>query len=257
MNTLSKEQLQRETKRLANPTKAKDYAWFFKTGKGEYGEGDAFYGITVPNSRKIATRYKDLPFSEIKKLLKSKIHEERFIALLILILQYQKGNKKLKQKIFDFYLKNTKYINNWDLVDLSAHKIVGDFLVFQVRNLKQVPNLLVRLAKSKNLWEKRISVISTFSFIDKGSSKETLEIAEILVNDSHDLIHKAVGWALREVGKRVSLDDEKRFLDKYAKVMPRTMLRYATEKFNEKDKGYYLNNLKAIKRSMKAIIATP
>jgi len=240
--------LQKETKKLANPKKAKSYQWFFKTGKGEYGEGDEFYGITVPESRKVAKKYKDLSFSELQILIKSRIHEERLIALLILAYQYQKGDDKLKQKIFDFYLKNTKYINNWDLVDLSAHKIVGDYLFLQGRNLKEkiaeVPTLLTRLAKSKNLWERRIAMISTFAFIGNGSSKETIKIAEILVNDSHDLIHKAVGWALREVGKRVSMKDEIKFLDKHASTMPRTALRYAIERFEPNLRKMYLTKKK-------------
>lgn len=244
-------ELRRETEKLRNKEKAKACEWFFKTGKGEYGEGDEFYGITVPNSRKIAKKYKDLPFSEIRQLLKSKIHEERFIALLILILQYQKENQELKQKIFDFYLNNTRYINNWDLVDLSAHKIIGNFLQGETlkaeRNCKGL-TLLKQFAKSKNQWERRIAIISTFAFIDYGSSKETLEIAEILVNDKHDLIHKAVGWALREVGKRVSLIDEKKFLNKYGSYMPRTMLRYAIERFPKKLRLKYLNYGKETKQ---------
>lgn len=238
------EELQRETKSLRNLEKIKTYKWFFKTGKGEYGEGDEFYGIVVPQCRILANKYKNLNLIGLQVLIKSKIHEERLIALLILVIQYQKGDEKLRQTIFNFYLKNTKYINNWDLVDLSAHKIVGSYLALQVPNLLQkqykVRNLLVHLAKSKNLWERRIAIISTFAFIGSGSSKKTLEIAEILVSDSHDLIHKAVGWALREVGKRVSMEDEIKFLDKHVKTMPRVMLRYAIERFPEKLRQQYL-----------------
>jgi len=169
--------------------------------------------------------------------LKSKIHEERLIALLILVSKYQKGDQKTKEKIYNLYLKSTKYINNWDLVDSSAHKIIGDYLIVSVSKNKSI---LEHLAKSKILWERRISIISTFAFINRGSAKETLKISEILVNDKHDLIQKAVGWALREVGKRVSLKDERKFLDKYASTMPRTMLRYAIERFDSKLKNEYL-----------------
>lgn len=226
------EELQKETKKLRNKEKAKNYQRFFKTGKGEYGEGDLFYGLTNPICHKLAGKYKDLDLDELQILIKSKIHEERLIALLILIDQYKISDKKIKKKIFDLYLKNTKYINNWDLVDLSAHKIIGNYL--------QGLTLLTRLAKSKNLWKRRIAIISTFAFINKGSSKESLEIAEMLVNDKHDLIHKAVGWVLREVGKGCSLKEETDFLDKYAKVMPRTMLRYAIERFEPKLRNEYL-----------------
>lgn len=236
------EELQRETKKLRNSEKAKACKWFFKTGKGEYGEGDVFYGITNPICHQLVRKYKELPIVEIQELIKSKIHEERLIALLILVEQFKKGNEKQRGIIYKIYLNNIKYINNWDLVDLSAHKIVGDYLL-------QGPTLqLVNLAKSKSLWERRITIISTFAFFAKGSSKETLEIAKILVNDPHDLIHKAVGWALREVGKRVSMDDEKKFLNKYAKIMPRTMLRYAIERFPEKLRKKYLNYGKKIKQ---------
>lgn len=228
------EELQKGTLKLKNPKKAKDLQRFFKTGKGDYGEGDIFYGITVPESRKLARKYKEMPLEEVEKLLKSKIHEKRLIALLILVEQFTKGDEISKRKIYKIYLKNTKYINNWDLVDLSAHKIVGEYL----KNKNK--DVLYNLAKSKNLWEKRIAMISTFAFINQGESKETLRIAKILLKDKHDLIHKAVGWALREVGKRVSLKEECEFLNKHASEMPRTMLRYAIERFDEKTRQKYL-----------------
>ena len=226
--------LKREVESLKDLEKARLLQRFFKTGKGEYGEGDVFYGLTVPQSRKIVNKYKELGLDEVIDLLHSEVHEERLIALLILVSKYQKGDFSLKKKIFDVYLKNTKWINNWDLVDLSAHKIVGDYLVD-----KDI-EVLKKLACSNSLWERRIAIISTFAFINIGSSKETIEIAKILVADKHDLIHKAVGWALREVGKRVSVDDEKRFLDKYKNTMPRTMLRYSIERFSEKERKSYL-----------------
>lgn len=236
MNSLS--QLKKELKQNANPEKAKVLQRFFKTGKGEYGEGDIFLGIYVPIQRKIAKKY-DLSLVDIQKLLNSKIHDERLVALFILINKYKKswplgGQQK---EIFDFYLKNTKRINNWDLVDLSAPNIVGDFLLprLNLGNRK----ILYKLAESDNLWEKRISIISTLTFIRVGEFKDTLKISEILLNDKHDLIHKAVGWMLREVGKRDQKVEEK-FLKKHYKKMPRTMLRYAVERFPEDLRQKYL-----------------
>lgn len=230
-------ELQKETKSLKDPKKAKNLQRFFKTGKGEYGEGDIFYGITVPESRKLVKKYKEMSLSEVQKLIKSKIHEERLIALLIFVEQFvhlHQGSGETRKKIFNLYLKNTRYINNWDLVDLSAHKIIGEYLKDKDRNI------LYKLAKSKSLWERRIAMISTFAFINQKDSKDVLKIARILLKDKHDLIHKAVGWGLREVGKRVSLKDEYQFLDKYAAKMPRTMLRYAIERFDEKTRQRYL-----------------
>ncbi len=198
---------------------------FFKTGKGQYGEGDVFIGITVPDCREIARSFSDLSFEDIDKLLASKIHEERLIALLILVRRFQKGDAKEQAKIFKHYLASTKRINNWDLVDLSADKIVGAYL------LDKPKDILFKLVKSKNIWERRIAIIATFYFIKNKQFDTTLAIAEELLDDTHDLIHKAVGWMLREVGKR-SLVVERVFLDKHAHYMPRTMLRYAIERFD-------------------------
>ena len=224
--------LKKDIERLSNPSKAKLLQRFFKTGKGEYGEGDIFLGIQVPEQRKIARKYKDLELNEIQELLKSKIHEYRLIALLILVEKYVKSlNKK---EIVDFYLKNTRNINNWDLVDLTSHKILGEYLKDKDRSI------LFKLAKSKNLWEKRISIISTFAFIRNNDFNDSFKIAELLLKDKHDLIHKAVGWMLREIGKK-DQDAEERFLKKYYKTMPRTMLRYAIERFDEKKKRFYMN----------------
>ncbi len=209
---------------------------FFKTGPGQYGEGDLFLGITVPLSRILATKYKNISFSDISKLLMNKYHEVRLIALLILVHQYKQAkNEIIKRKIYNFYLKNTKYINNWDLVDLSAHYIIGDFL------LNKDPKILEKLAKSKNLWERRIAIISTFAFIYKGESEWTFRIVKLLLKDKHDLIHKACGWMLREVGKKVSEKKLTSFLDIYVHQMPRTMLRYSIERLPEKKRLYYLN----------------
>jgi 3-methyladenine DNA glycosylase AlkD len=217
---------------------------FFKTQKGEYGEGDIFIGVTVPDIRKISKKYINLGLKEVKELLYSKIHEERLCALFILVEKFKIIDKKdssqikahfcvTRKEVFNFYIKNIKQINNWDLVDLSAPKIVGEYLLDKPRKL------LYDFAKSDNLWEKRISIVATYTFIKNNQFRDTLKIAEVLMNDEHDLIHKAVGWMLREVGKR-SLEDEEKFLKKYYKKMPRTMLRYAIEKFPEDKRVSYI-----------------
>lgn len=227
--------VKRELRRMSNREKADVYKWFFKTGKGQYGEGDSFIGVVVPICRIIAKKYSDISMPGVTSLLKSKVHEERMVGLFILINKYKAGSSDDKQNIFAFYLKNTKYINNWDLVDLSAHKILGDYIWNNPRKQK----VLNRLAASDNLWERRMSVISTFYFISQNSFHKSLEMAEILLNDSHDLIHKAVGWMLREIGKR-NQEVEESFLKKHYKNMPRTMLRYAIEKFPESLRKKYL-----------------
>ena len=215
-----------------------------------YGEGDVFLGITVPEARKIAIKYKDLDFSSIRKLLHSKIHEERLIALLILVDNFKNGSNLEKKEIFDFYLSNTKDINNWDLVDLSADKIVGEYLLSvlgsQLSEIGKSVNplasqILLKLANSKNIWERRIAVMATYQFIKNNMFNETLKLSEILLQDKHDLIQKAVGWMLREVGKR-DLKTEEEFLEKHYKKMPRTMLRYAIERFPEKLHRAYLKS---------------
>jgi len=230
---LSVKNLQKELRKKKNPEQAKLLQRFFKTGPGEYGQGDIFLGLTVPQVRKLSKKYKTLSLKEVKKVLTSKIHEERLAALLILIEIFEKGDENKRKQIVDFYLEHTKYINNWDLVDVSAHKIIGVYLKNKNRKI------LYKLAKSKSLWEKRIAIISTFSFISENDFSDTLKISKILLKDKHDLIHKAVGWALREVGKRSQADEEK-FLKKYYKKMPRTMLRYAIERFEEKKRKKYL-----------------
>lgn len=197
---------------------------FFKTGKGEYGEGDKFYGIKVPVQRKIAKQFSDLSFKDLSHLLKSGIHEERLVAALILVDKFSKADEKEGEKIFKFYFKHIKGINNWDIVDLTAPKIVGEFLIDKNKKL------LYDLATSENLWERRIAIISTFAFIRKNQFDDALRISEILLSDEHDLIHKAVGWMLREVGKK-NQQIEFDFLKRNYKKMPRTMLRYAIEKF--------------------------
>ena len=230
---MSLSEIKKEIKKQANPKQAVILQRFFKTGKGEYGEGDIFYGIKVPVQRRIAKQFKDLAFEDLKVLIHSKVHEERLIAAFILVDQFKKGDEKKKKAVFDFYLKNREGINNWDLVDLSAPKIVGEYL------LDKEKDLLYKLARSKDLWEKRIAILSTQTFIRNHFFEDTLNISEILLNDKHDLIHKAVGWMLREVGNR-NMQTEEEFLRKHYKTMPRTMLRYAIEKFPEKKRKDYL-----------------
>lgn len=233
MGVAKTKNIKNDLKAKTNKNKAKILQKFFKTGPGEYGEGDIFLGVVVPETRKIAKKYyNEINLPEIQKLLNSKIHEERLCALLVLVEKFQKGNLKEKERIFKFYLKNTGNINNWDLIDLSADKIVGAYL------LDKNKSILKNLAKSKNLWERRIAVLATFNFIKNNEFKPTLEIAKILLGDNQDLIQKAVGWMLREIGKR-SLKTERDFLKKYAPKIPRIMLRYAIEKFpNHKRKKY-------------------
>ena len=225
--------LRKELRARASPKKAKLLAGFFKTGKGEYGKGDVFLGITVPETREVAKRYRNLSLADIAKLIRSGIHEERLLALLILVHKFEEGDDSCRNKIFNFYLKNTKYINNWDLVDLTAPKIVGAYLMNRPRGM------LYKLAGSKSLWERRIAILATCAFIKVGEFQDALAISRVLLNDPHGLIHKAVGWMLREVGKR-SQTAEKQFLKKYYKTMPRTMLRYAIERFPERLRKAYL-----------------
>ncbi|TSC85433.1 MAG: hypothetical protein G01um101416_861 [Microgenomates group bacterium Gr01-1014_16] len=226
--------LRREIKSLADPVRAKHSLRFFKTGPGEYGEGDKFLGLTVPQCRQLARKYKDLSFPDITKLLHSEFHEERLIALLILVHKFANRTDRGNTQISNFYLKNTRYINNWDLVDLSAPKIVGEYL------LNKPLDILFKLAKSKSLWERRIAILATFAFIYKGDPNPTLQLAETLITDEADLIHKAVGWMLREVGKRCSQKVLTDFLDRNYKSMPRTMLRYSIERFPESLRLKYL-----------------
>lgn len=227
--------LRKDIEEAKNPEQSKILQRFFKTGKGEYGEGDIFLGIKVPIQRSIAKRYIDLSFTNLQILLNSKIHEERLIALIILTNKYKKSKKDFakKRQIFEFYLKNTSNINNWDLVDLSAPNIAGDFSSIDGTDIIRF------LAKSKNIWERRIAIVSTHSFIKKRIFGETLTIADILLKDEHDLIHKATGWMLREIGKRNQEVLEIFLKDRY-KIMPRTMLRYSIEKFPEEKRKAYL-----------------
>jgi len=226
-------EIRKNLKKYSSREKAKILQGFFKTGIGEYGEGDIFLGVKVPCIRKAAKQYYNLSLKETLELLKSPIHEERLLALLILVLKYDRREEVDKKKVYEVYLAHTKYINNWDLVDLTAPHIVGAFLMDKCKKS------LFALAKSKLLWERRISIVSTHYFIRNNEFNETLKIAKILISDEQDLIHKACGWMLREVGKR-DIAKEEEFLTKHHKVMPRAMLRYAIERFPEAKRQSYL-----------------
>jgi 3-methyladenine DNA glycosylase AlkD len=225
--------VRRDIRRLARRERAEINKWFFKTGPGEYGAGDRFLGVTLPQLRALARDYRDLPLTHAVRLLQSPWHEERLLALLIMVAQYARGDARAREAIHQAYLRNTKSINNWDLVDSSAGQIVGAHL--ETRNRR----LLRRLARSKSLWERRIAMIATYSYIRKGDFTDALAIAALLRRDEHDLIHKAVGWMLREIGKRDRAAEE-RFLRKYSRTMPRTMLRYAIEKFPQPLRRKYM-----------------
>jgi len=234
MNSNNAQQVREQLYRLRKPEKAAFFPRFFKTGPGQYGEGDQFIGVVVPDIRKVSKAFRTLSEKETLTLLSSPIHEERMAALFIMIEQFQRGTAAEKKRLHQLYLRQSRYVNNWDLVDLSARVLIGEYLA------ADDISLLRRLAKSSNLWEQRMAILATFTFILQGNSEPTLEVAEMLVNHPHDLIQKAVGWLLREVGKRNSLKVEKAFLDKHAKQMPRTMLRYAIERFPETDKKHYM-----------------
>ncbi len=229
--------LRRELRTLVTPERAKAANWFFKTGEGQYGAGDQFIGVKVPDQRALAKKYKDLPLADTEALLTSPIHEERLVSLFILVGQYQKGDEATRQNIYDFYMAHTKNVNNWDLVDSSAAFIVGPWLEHRDRSV------LAKLATSPNIWERRIAMLSTFYYIRGGDSAEAFKIAELLLHDKEDLIHKAVGWMLREVGKRCGRDVLVSFLKLHYKTMPRTTLRYAIEHFDTDSRQRYLKGL--------------
>ena len=213
---------------------------FFKTGVGQYGAGDLFLGIRVPVLRSLVRDMKDAGLEVALPLLKSSWHEARAVSLMLLVRLYQRGDEKTQKRIAALYLKNTKFINNWDLVDMSAEHIVGGWLADKPASRKQI---LTRLAKSKSLWERRIAILATFHYIKQGDITETLRIAKLLLKDEEDLIQKAVGWMLREIGKRVGEQEEESFLKRHYRDMPRTMLRYAIERFAEPKRKRYLAGL--------------
>ncbi len=225
----------KEVTRLRDKDKGAFAQRFFRTGKGEYGYGDIFYGLTVPNSRKIASKYTEIDLKDLEKVIQNKVHEIRLIALIILNTKYKKAKtEKERETLVKFYLKNIPYINNWDLVDVSSYNILGAYL-----KDKKDRSILIKLSKSGKLWSERIAIVSTLTFIKNDDLDLIFHFGEYFLNHKHDLIHKALGWMLREAGKR----DEKRlkeFLEKNKTKMPRTMLRYAIEKFPEKERKYFL-----------------
>jgi len=260
-------QLEAELRRQADPQRAAILQRFFQTGPGEYAEGDKFLGLTVPQLRALAKRYRGLSLRDTRRLLRSPIHEERLLALLLLVQAYQDGDADEQRQIYELYLRSTQFINNWDLVDSSAEYIVGAHLAAEVvrrrsptapscdrrspdrrgdlrsgdvaRSGDRPQRLLVRLARSQSLWERRLAVLATFHFIKRGEFAPTLRVARSLLRDEHDLIHKAVGWMLREIGKR-DLAMEEAFLRRHYRRMPRTMLRYAIERFPAAKRRAYL-----------------
>lgn len=245
--------------KVASPAKAKSNASFFKTGPGEYGEGDVFVGVTVPEQRKIARHFRELPLDEIATLLASEVHEHRLTALLILVDQYERrdATPAERQARYQFYLDHLAHVNNWDLVDSSARQIVGAHLLAAgdaarhpegtVReNPQKPPRLLDKLARSKVLWERRVAIIASSAYINAGRAEPTLTLSKALFTDKEDLMHKAVGWMLREVGKRVSADVLRTFLEEHAPHMPRTALRYAIEHMSKEERARFLS-LKPVK----------
>lgn len=231
------ELIRKSLREAADPERAKSSAWFFKAGPGQYGEGDRFLGITVPQQRKIARKfYKNVSLDAVEQLLHSPWHEERLTALFMLVLMYQKGDQQKRDQTANLYLANTKQVNNWDLVDSSAPYILGPWLADNPYKMKT----LTKLAKSDNFWERRIAMMSTFHYIRQGSADEALAIVDILLDDSHDLIQKAVGWMLREIGKRAGRQILLEFLDNHAATMPRTALRYAIEHLSSGQRQHYL-----------------
>ncbi len=230
---MSVQLIRKKIQRLADREKARLLQGFFKTGPGEYGEGDVFLGITVPVLRRLVREYDGLPPGDAALLLRSSFHEERLFALLVLVRAFARACEADKKRIFTLYMRNTRYINNWDLVDLSSPAIVGGYLAGRDRSR------LYAFAGSKNVWKRRIAILATFAFIRQDDFADSLNIAEKLIGDRHDLIHKATGWMLREIGKR-DLRTEEKFLLRHYKKMPRTMLRYAIERFPEAKRKKYL-----------------
>ncbi len=229
--------LEKELRKYASAKRKKSNEWFFKTGVGQYGEGDKFIGISNPDVRKVVSKFVNLDFKDIKKALDSEIHEQRLAGVLILVKQYEKAkDKNTKLKIAKFYLKNLKRVNNWDLVDLSAHRILGKAIQENLVNIK----ILDTLVKSKNMWHRRVAIIATMTFIKGGDFDMTLQITKKLFNDKEDLMHKAMGWALREVWKKDAKICEDFLLENYEKL-PRTTLRYAIERMEEGKRKGFLN----------------
>jgi 3-methyladenine DNA glycosylase AlkD len=228
---------------MASPQRSRSNASYFKTGPGQYGEGDRFAGLTVPQVRTLARKYRELGIDDTTTLLRSPVHEERLLALMVLVAQYGRGDGATRERIYKLYLANIAYVNNWDLVDSSAAQIVGAHLDGRSKRL-----LLDRLAASRSVWERRIAVLATFHDIRQGDPEPAVRIAVALLDDRHDLIHKAIGWMLRELGKRCGREHLTGFLDQHAATMPRTTLRYALENFDAKERARYMG-MRAAARS--------
>ena len=236
MSSSSLQSLRDELTRAANPKKAAFFPTFFKTGPGEYAEGDVFLGVTVPEQRRIARRHRELPLGELETLLHSPVHEHRFTGIVILVDQYERGEATERERLFAFCREHLAGVNNWDLVDTLAPRLLGVHLLAH----PALKPLLHDWVRSPVLWERRIAILSTFAFIRAGEFTDTLDLARVLLKDPHDLMHKAVGWMLREVGKR-DLSQLDAFLDSHAAEMPRTMLRYAIEKLSPARRAHYLS----------------
>lgn len=233
-SAMTADRIAAEMRALAHPDKAAQLGRFFKTGPGEYAEGDRFLGLTVPQTRRIVRAHRDLALAEVGRLLHSPFHEERLAAVLLLVDRFERADEAGRQEVFDFYLGHTAFVNNWDLVDVSAPNIVGARLLTRDRAM------LRTLAGSESLWERRIAIIATFAFIRAGQADDTFAIARRLLDDRHDLIHKAIGWMLREVGKRVGEDALRGFLRENLRGLPRTALRYAIERFPAEERRAWL-----------------
>jgi 3-methyladenine DNA glycosylase AlkD len=231
---MNAEEISKRLQKMGNKEDARFLQGFFKTGVGQYGEGDIFLGIRVPALRKLAKEHKALPLKEVLLLLRSPYHEVRLFALILFVNTFAKSDETIQKKIYNLYVANTRYINNWDLVDISAPNIVGAFLMERSRKP------LYQLAKSKSLWERRMATLATFYFIKNNQFADALKIARILLQDKEDLIHKAAGWMLREIGKR-DIACAESFLQKHCQVMPRTMLRYAIERFTPSKRRKYMD----------------
>jgi 3-methyladenine DNA glycosylase AlkD len=238
--TYSLAQIERRLRSVGDATRAQNFRRFFRTGPGEYGEGDQFLGLTVPQVRALVGQYAELPLPQVRALLRSRWHEARLLALLILVRDFERGNERQRAAVAKLYLANLKWVNNWDLVDCSAHLILGPHLARGERAL------LDQLSRSPELWKRRVAMLSTFHYIRQGQFTDALRIARRLLHDPHDLIHKAVGWMLREIGKRNEAK-LRTFLDRHAARMPRTMLRYAIERLPPGSRSRYMG-MKAQRR---------
>jgi len=227
--------LKKALRSYASAERKKTNEWFFKTGYGQYGYGDKFMGVSDPDSHKVARQFDTIPLAEVKKLLQSKIHEERTTALKILVRKFETGDEQVKKQVYNFYLKNFSRVNNWDLVDVSAYKIAGAYML----ELPKEANILDTCARSKNLWERRLSIVATLTLIRNNEFTWTMKNAKVLLSDSHDLTHKAVGWMLREVWKRDHKIVEDFLVENY-KQIPRTTLRYAIERMDENNRQRFL-----------------